>query len=106
MNASASGENLRLRLFVAGNAPNSQQARENLLTVLDAALVHDAEIEIIDCLAEPLRALEEGIFVTPTLVKLAPHPREIVVGALTNLDRIRRVLSLDRDPSLASVENA
>lgn len=100
MNEQRPADHLRLRLFVAGHAPNSEQARANLRSILRSAAVSDAEVEIIDCLADPLRAMEEGVFVTPTLLKLAPAPRESVVGPLGNEDRVLQALNLQRAVTL------
>lgn len=80
---------LQLRLYVAGGAPNSLTARANLAT-LAAALGHPG-LEIVDVLDDPVRALTDGILVTPTLVKIAPSPVCRIIG---NLSDARRVLAL------------
>ena len=41
------------------------------------------EIEVVDVFREPKRALADGIFMTPTLVKLAPPPVRRIVGTLS-----------------------
>jgi circadian clock protein KaiB len=82
-----------LRLYVAGDAPNSQQARQNLAAVIDAA-ADDVQLEIIDCLADPLRSLNDGIVVTPTLLKVEPEPRKTVIGNLADTDYLRRTIGL------------
>jgi circadian clock protein KaiB len=84
-----------LRLYVAGDAPNSTRARANL-----DRLLHDVDpscyrLEVIDCLAEPLRTLEDGVLVTPTLIRVDPPPPHTVVGTLSALDRVADALELD-----------
>ena len=84
-----------LRLYVAGDAPNSARARANLRRLLNDVDPSCYELEIIDCLAEPLRTLDDGVLVTPTLVRVEPPPPQIVVGTLSALDRVADVLEID-----------
>ena len=85
---------LQLRLYVAGNAPNSLQARRNLEEVLSICGEDTYELEIIDCLTEPARTLADGIFVTPTLRKLAPDPECTVIGTLADHVSVRGLIGL------------
>jgi circadian clock protein KaiB len=84
----------RLRLYVAGDAPNSQQARHNLDELLKTMGKDAYELEVIDCLADPVRTLTDGIVVTPTLLKVAPEPRRTVIGTLGDADSLRRTIGL------------
>lgn len=84
----------RLRLYVAGDAPNSQQARHNLDALLKSVADEDFELEVIDCLAEPMRTLNDGIVVTPTLLKVEPEPRRTVIGTLADTEYLRRTIGL------------
>jgi circadian clock protein KaiB len=63
----------RFRLYVAGDTQNSAQAVANLVALCQAHLPDRHEIEVVDVFREPKRALADGIFMTPTLVKLGPH---------------------------------
>jgi circadian clock protein KaiB len=85
---------LVLRLYVAGDGPNSAAARANLKRLLADRAADTYRVEIVDCVAEPMRAIEEGILVTPTLVRLSPPPRRTVVGSLSESDRVRAVLAM------------
>ena len=78
---------LRLRLYVAGDAPNSLAAVANINAI--CAEHFDYELEIVDLLAQPGRALTDGIIVTPTLLKLSPLPAHRMIG---NLSDTRQVL--------------
>jgi circadian clock protein KaiB len=91
----APDERLVLRLYVAGDGPNSTAARVNLKRMLSGRSPDSYSVEIVDCIAEPLRAIEEGIFVTPTLLRLTPPPRRTVVGSLSEADRVTTALSLE-----------
>jgi|SRR4051812_16225646 circadian clock protein KaiB len=89
-----SEERLELRLFVAGDGPNSVAARANLKRLLGARNPSTYSVEIVDCLIHPLRAIEEGILVTPTLLRLSPPPRRTVVGSLSESSQVSSALSL------------
>ena len=75
---------LQLRLYVVSGAPNSIAARTNLAAMLAGVGEANYTLEIVDCVAEPQRALDDGIIVTPTLLKTSPHPAQTIVGALSD----------------------
>ena len=84
-----------LRLYVAGRSPHSMQALVNLNAILETyATPGRYQLEVIDALEEPLRALEEGIFVTPALIKVSPNQVHIM-GALNERERVARLLGLE-----------
>ena len=56
----------------------------NLAALCKAYLPDRHEIEIIDVFEEPARALSDGVFMTPTLIKLAPAPVQRIVGTLAD----------------------
>jgi circadian clock protein KaiB len=80
---------LVLRLYVAGHAPNSLRAIANARAICDEHFASGHEIEIVDLLEQPRRALADGIIVTPTLLKLSPLPVRRMIG---NLSDTRQVL--------------
>lgn len=86
--AATQSSELRLRLYVVGNAPNSIRALGNIKAICaDHFALH--HLEVVDLLLYPMRALADGIIVTPTLLKLLPLPAQRVIG---NLDNIPQVL--------------
>ena len=86
---------LQLRLYIVSGAPNSLAARANLAAILAGAGPDAYSLEVIDCVEDPHRALADGVFVTPTLVKLAPTPGQTVVGSLSDHERVIAALGLD-----------
>jgi circadian clock protein KaiB len=88
-------EQFKFRLFVAGNTPNSAQAMGNLSWLCETHLRGRHEIEVVDVFREPGRALAEGIFMTPTLLKLSPGPTVKVVGTLSQPRTILLALGLE-----------
>lgn len=85
----------KFRLYVAGDALNSAQARANLAALCRTQLAGRHEIEVVDVFREPKRALEDGIFMTPTLIKLAPLPVRRIVGTLSQTQIVLQALGLD-----------
>ena len=71
------------RLFVAGEAGNSAQAIANLTALCRTHLPQRHSIEIVDVFLHPEVALTEGVFMTPTLVRVAPSPEQRIVGTLS-----------------------
>jgi circadian clock protein KaiB len=85
----------KFRLYVAGQTPNSLQAKANLKLLCRAHLSQNFETEIVDVFREPARALTDGIFMTPTLIKLAPAPMCKIVGTLSQTDSVLQALGLE-----------
>jgi len=85
----------KLRLYVAGDAQNSVQAVANLAAFCRAYLADRHEIEVVNVFQAPERALADGIFMTPALIKLAPPPIRRVVGTLSQTQPLLDALGLD-----------
>ncbi len=83
------------RLYVAGGTQNSARAIANLNALCRAHLLHRYEIEVVDVFRQPQRALADGIFMTPTLVKLAPSPVRRIVGTLSQTQTVLQALGLE-----------
>ncbi|MEO8755691.1 MAG: circadian clock KaiB family protein [Casimicrobiaceae bacterium] len=89
----------KFRLYVAGNAPNSAQAIANLAGLCREHLVDRHDVEIVDVFRHPQRALKDRIFMTPTLVKLAPQPApKLIVGNLSQKAPLLLALELESVP--------
>ncbi len=85
----------KFRLYVAGDTSNSTQALANLGALCRSHLEHRHEIEIVDVFREPERALADGVYMTPTLVKLAPPPVRRIVGTLSQTQPFLLALGLE-----------
>ena len=86
---------LLLRLYIVAGAPNSIAARANLASILAGVSASAYTLEIVDCLADPHRALAEGVLVTPTLIKSAPEPAQTIIGSLSDRRSVIAALGLD-----------
>lgn len=85
---------ISLRLYIAGNAPNSVQAIANLEAICREHLVGIHKLEIVDILEHPQRAMADGVLVTPSLAKLSPQPTASVVGNLSDTNKVLLALGL------------
>jgi circadian clock protein KaiB len=83
------------RLYTADKTANSVRAVANLQTICEKYLRDRCQIEMVDILQEPLRALSEGVLVTPTLVRLSPPPVRTIVGDLGNRSIVLHALGLE-----------
>ena len=81
-----------LRLYVAGTAPNSLRALGNIRAICAERFPGAHELEVVDMLAEPARALKDGVIVTPTLLRMSPGPIQRLVGSLNDAANVIRVL--------------
>jgi len=84
----------KFRLYIAGDTENSAQAIANLTKLCSTRLADRHEIEIVDVFKEPKRALADGVFLTPTLIILAPSPIRRIVGTLGQTKTVLQTLGL------------
>ena len=83
-----------MRLYIANHAPNSVRAVANLAAICKEHLGDRFKLEIVDVLEYPLRALADGILVTPSLAKLSPAPAAKIVGNLSDKDSVLQALGI------------
>jgi circadian clock protein KaiB len=81
-------------LYVAGKAPNSVKAIANLEAICRRHLKDGYKLEIVDVCEHPLRALAEGVLVTPSLAKMSPSPASMVIGNLSDTGSVLAALGL------------
>jgi circadian clock protein KaiB len=84
---------IQLRLYISGDAPNSVRAVANAKALCAAHFKERCELEIVDLIAQPLRALADGIIVTPTLIRLLPLPVQRIVGNLSDTSQVLLALA-------------
>jgi circadian clock protein KaiB len=84
---------LMLRLYVAGHAPNSERAIANARAICDEHFANGHHLEIVDLLEHPRRALDDGIIVTPTLLRISPLPVQRVIGNLSDTAQVLETLT-------------
>ena len=88
-----------LRLFVAGNGPNSRQAQVNLRRLCQDHLNGNCTIETIDVVKDFEAAVRDNILVTPALILVAPRPRVMILGNLSDSRKVLAALRLSGSES-------
>ena len=83
-----------LRLYVAGTAPRSLHAIENLKRICEAELAGRYDLEIVDVYRHPERAALDDVIAVPTLIKRAPGREMRLIGDLSKESRVRSGLGL------------
>ncbi len=84
----------RLRLFVAGDEPNSLRARAVLTRLCENILRDRCEVVVVDVLRDYQAALDRQVMVVPTLIVEAPPPVRTIVGSLSDEGALREALGL------------
>ena len=77
-----------LKLYVAGQTPNSLAAFKNLKIICEKYLAGRYSIEIVDLIKNPKLAKGDQIIAVPTLVRQLPEPLRKIIGDLSNTERV------------------
>lgn len=84
----------QLRLFVAGTSSVSVRAISNLKNILEEYLPNKYELEIIDVYQHQSLAITEDIAAVPMLVKELPAPKRMLIGDMSDTEKVLRGLGL------------
>ena len=85
-----------LRLYVAGQNPNSVRAIENIKRICEEFLKGHYDLEVIDIYQQPVLAKGDQIIAVPTLIKKLPQPLRKFIGDMSATERI--LVGLDLRP--------
>ena len=86
-----------LRLYVTGMTPRSTRAIKFVRDVCEQHLAGQYDLEIIDVYQTPSRLMQDQIVAIPTLVKSTPVPVRLMVGDMSNRERLLVGLGLPAD---------
>lgn len=89
---------LELRLYIADTSARSVLAKANLHSLCQKYLRGRCRVTVIDLVKEPDLARRDEILAIPTLVRVFPGPSRMVIGCLSDKDRVLKALELDRLP--------
>ena len=84
----AKGPHLILRLYIAGQTPNSLKAMTNLKKLCAEYMSEGYRIEVIDLLKKPELAQQDQVLAIPTLVRNLPVPIRKIIGDLSDTHRV------------------
>lgn len=83
----------RMRLFVAGDEPNSAIAQNNIKEICSAHLKGNFQLDVIDVFEDFTAAIQESILVTPALV--IDKPKQMTIfGNLQDREKVLAALEL------------
>jgi circadian clock protein KaiB len=92
-NPGAKGREICLRLYIASTTPNSERAKANLDAALrDFTDLPRFSVEFVDVLADAKRAVTDNVIVTPTLVAIGPKRRLVMIGDLSDSNKLQGLL--------------
>jgi circadian clock protein KaiB len=86
-----------LRLYIAGQTPNSIAAIANLKKICEDKLRGKYHIEVVDLLKKPRLAKGDQIIAIPTLVRRLPPPVKKIIGNLSKTESV--IVGLDLQPA-------
>ena len=84
----------KFKLFVSGMSVKSGHAIENLRKICDTYLKENYELEIVDISRDKEQAVIHQIVAIPTLLKINPEPKRIILGDLSDRDKVLRILNI------------
>ena len=88
-------ETYKLCLYVVGQevlaeTPIVKNVREALTNLFNGRYL----LEVVDVIKYPQAALEEGVFFTPTLLRIFPEPKKKLIGNFLEKEKILQTLNL------------
>jgi circadian clock protein KaiB len=98
--AAARHERYVLTLFVSGASPRSERAIAEIRKLCEEKLQGRFELQVVDLHQQPALAVQQGIVAAPTLIRHLPLPLRLLVGDLSNSQRV--LVGLDLHPLPAS----
>lgn len=73
----------KLKLYITiRETRKSIELLNNIMLVFEKELAEPYTLEVIDILDHPQKAIDDGIFATPTLVRVEPLPVKRIIGDL------------------------
>ncbi len=87
-------DKLVLQLYVSGMSLKSMEAIENIKLLCDKHLKEAFTLEIIDIYKHPELAAEQHIVFSPSLIKLQPSPKKMLIGTLSDTEKVIRALGI------------
>ncbi|RZJ34697.1 MAG: circadian clock protein KaiB [Flavobacterium sp.] len=75
-------------------SPKSTHAVENINKICNSYLADNYELEIVDISHQPQLAVEYQIIGIPTLVRLAPNPIRMILGDLSDTNKVLKILDI------------
>jgi circadian clock protein KaiB len=85
---------IALRLYVSSRSPGSGAVARAVGALTDRLPGAAVEVEVIDVFEEPVRAKQDRVIATPTLIKLRPAPELRLIGSIADPEAVLHHLGL------------
>ena len=89
-----SSEKLVLHLFVSGMSVKSMEAIENIRQLCNEHLHNAVDLEVTDIYKNPESAVKHHIIFSPSLIKVSPLPKKIIIGTLADKEKVIKALGV------------
>lgn len=89
---------LHLTLYVSGASPASIRAVRRIRDLCARHCPDGYELEIVDVHRQPALVATRPVVAAPTLIREEPTPLQILVGDLTDEQRVLDLLGLPSEP--------
>lgn len=86
---------INLRLYVTGQTPSTERAIA-ALEELRKDFAGRVSVQIIDVLEDPVSALNDDVYATPTIFRITPEPMRRLFGDLSRKETLIAGLGLDQ----------
>jgi len=84
-------EKVHLRLYLTLLDP---EVLDKLKDILDRNLKDNYDLDVINIIKQPEKAEEDNIIATPALVKRSPLPVKMIIGDLSNEQKVLELLEI------------
>lgn len=83
-----------LKLYIAGSSTRSERAISHIEQIREGWTQGRVDITIVDVLQNPAAAETARIIATPTLVRELPEPERRIIGDLSDVSTVLRILNI------------
>ena len=87
-------EDYKFILFVSGMSLKSLRAIENIKKIGEDYFKSNFDLQIIDIRQNSYQATNYQIIAVPTLIKVSPAPPRIIIGDLSDTNKVLRILDI------------
>ena len=83
-----------LTLFVTGATPRSMRAVANVRDFCERELLGAYDLDVVDLYEAPERAQPANVIVAPTLVRDHPKPVKLLIGDMSDVERLKAIVKV------------
>jgi circadian clock protein KaiB len=85
----------RFTLYIAGDNDMSRRAETRLREIIEDCIPGRYALDVIDVVADPKRAIQDRVTITPMVAKFCPAPLRKVIGDFSDRQKVLIGLGID-----------